>query len=304
MAMVDVIIGYAKGAKGDIGPQGPAGAQGPKGDTGATGPQGPKGNVGPAGPQGIQGNTGATGPQGPKGDTGNVGPAGPQGPKGEKGDTGPLPPLTNNFMATVAGQSALDAVAGKTLKEQLDKQNSDLAAEYALAGTTFVTDFNNASMPGRYRVYNASGTAAHGPYAGSVGGYVDILTDGDTAVTGTKVYQELHDHNGDTYTRINIAGTSYGAWEHYTQDSDLGGNLQLRSKLYTGSAASGIVVTSRNNPISLENVSGQILAHVDSNQIGYVSTCPTNPVTFTVANGRVKMYVDNTFMGFITTTTT
>ena len=126
MAMVDVIIGYAKGAKGDIGPQGPAGAQGPKGDTGPTGPQGPKGNVGPAGPQGIQGNTGATGPQGPKGDTGNVGPAGPQGPKGEKGDTGPLPPLTNNFMATVAGQSALDAVAGKTLKEQLDKQNSDL----------------------------------------------------------------------------------------------------------------------------------------------------------------------------------
>ena len=127
MAMVDVIIGYAKGAKGDIGPQGPAGAQGPKGDTGPTGPQGPKGNVGPAGPQGIQGNTGATGPQGPKGDTGNVGPAGPQGPKGEKGDTGPLPPLTNNFMATGAGQSALDAVAGKTLKEQLDKQNSDLA---------------------------------------------------------------------------------------------------------------------------------------------------------------------------------
>ena len=129
MAMVDVIIGYAKGAKGDIGPQGPAGAQGPKGDTGPTGPQGPKGNVGPAGPQGLQGNTGATGPQGPKGDTGNVGPAGPQGPKGEKGDTGPLPPLTNNFMATVAGQSALDAVAGKILKEQLDKQNSDLAVK-------------------------------------------------------------------------------------------------------------------------------------------------------------------------------
>lgn len=129
MAMVDVIIGYAKGAKGDIGPQGPAGAQGPKGDTGPTGPQGPKGNVGPAGPKGIQGNTGATGPQGPKGDTGNVGPAGPQGPKGEKGDTGPLPPLTNNFMATVAGQSALDAVAGKILKEQLDKQNSDLAVK-------------------------------------------------------------------------------------------------------------------------------------------------------------------------------
>ena len=101
MAMVDVIIGYAKGAKGDIGPQGPAGAQGPKGDTGPTGPQGPKGNVGPAGPQG---------------------------PKGEKGDTGPLPPLTNNFMATVAGQSALDAVAGKTLMDLYTQLNSDLAS--------------------------------------------------------------------------------------------------------------------------------------------------------------------------------
>ena len=158
MAMVDVIIGYAKGAKGDIGPQGPAGAQGPKGDTGPTGPQGPKGNVGPAGPQGIQGNTGATGPQGPKGDTGNVGPAGPQGPKGEKGDTGPLPPLTNNFMATVAGQSALDAVAGKTLKEQLDKQNSDLvndAVGYTAATTLYTADLANASGTIKIMVRNA-----------------------------------------------------------------------------------------------------------------------------------------------------
>lgn len=211
--------------------------------------------------------------------------------------------IVNNCVTNNA-KLPLSAAQGKELMDLYTVLNSNLAAEYALAGTTFVTDFNNASIPGRYRVYNASGTAAHGPYAGSVGGYVDILTDGDTAVTGTKVYQELHDHNGDTYTRINIAGTSYGAWEHYTQDSDLGGNLQLRSKLYTGSAASGIVVTSRNNPISLENVSGQILAHVDSNQIGYVSTCPTNPVTFTVANGRVKMYVDNNLIGYLTTTTT
>lgn len=151
MAMVDVIIGYAKGAKGDIGPQGPAGAQGPKGDTGPTGPQGPKGNVGPAGPQGIQGNTGATGPQGPKGDTGNVGPAGPQGPKGEKGDTGPLPPLTNNFMATVAGQSALDAVAGKILKEQLDKQNSDLGD----VNTALALKANSADL--KYQIKELNG---------------------------------------------------------------------------------------------------------------------------------------------------
>lgn len=35
MALVDVIIGYAKGAQGDVGPQGPTGPQGPEG------PQGP-----------------------------------------------------------------------------------------------------------------------------------------------------------------------------------------------------------------------------------------------------------------------
>lgn len=170
MAMVDVIIGYAKGAKGDIGPQGPAGAQGPKGDTGPTGPQGPKGNVGPAGPQGIQGNTGATGPQGPKGDTGNVGPAGPQGPKGEKGDTGPLPPLTNNFMATVAGQSALDAVAGKILKEQLDKQNSDLGDVKTDISLQPVTGIDILTLTtGRYYATNCTNLPT-----GWVAAYLDV----------------------------------------------------------------------------------------------------------------------------------
>ena len=115
----------------------------------------------------------------------------------------------------------LSAAQGKALMDLYTKLNIDLTKQYALAGATFITDFNNAASPGRYRVYNASGTAAHGPYAGSVGGYVDILTDGDTNVTGTKVYQRLHDHNGDTYVRINISGTSYGAWEHHIQDSDL-----------------------------------------------------------------------------------
>ena len=119
-----------------------------------------------------------------------------------------------------------------------DVRNSNLAAEYALAGTTFVTDFNNASIPGRYRVYNASGSAAHGPYAGAVGGYVDILTDGDTTVTGTKVYQILHDHNGDAYIRINIAGTSYGTWDRFAQLSDLavaiGETSNITSASFTG----------------------------------------------------------------------
>ncbi|WP_195522084.1 collagen-like protein [Hungatella hathewayi] len=189
MAMVDVIIGYAKGAKGDIGPQGPAGAQGPKGDTGPTGPQGPKGNVGPAGPQGIQGNTGATGPQGPKGDTGNVGPAGPQGPKGEKGDTGPLPPLTNNFMATVAGQSALDAVAGKTLKEQLDKQNSDLSGKLSRDARVSEIGFSDsASDPATIYVV-VDGTRLYIPAAPSNFGIKRLYVDNnpDTGLNALRV---------------------------------------------------------------------------------------------------------------------
>lgn len=68
--------------------------------------------------------------KGPKGDTGPRGATGPTGPVGPQG---PLPPLTNNFLATVAGQAALDAVAGKTLKDQLDKQNSDKANKTDLA---------------------------------------------------------------------------------------------------------------------------------------------------------------------------
>lgn len=215
MAMVDVIIGYAKGAKGDIGPQGPAGAQGPKGNTGPTGPQGPKGNVGPAGPQGIQGNTGATGPQGPKGDTGNVGPAGPQGPKGEKGDTGPLPPLTNNFMATVAGQSALDAVAGKTLKEQLDKQNSDLG------GITGVESliYNLKWIPGEY-IDNPN---AHLKLTGwGIGAYISRAN--LTASSHWSLVLGIYDHNNGTPMGRQFAiGTSKcmerryfnGAWQSW-----------------------------------------------------------------------------------------
>lgn len=54
------------GAKGEMGPQGPAG---PQGETGATGPQGPQGETGAQGPAGPQGETG---PQGPAGDSGVV----------------------------------------------------------------------------------------------------------------------------------------------------------------------------------------------------------------------------------------
>ena len=103
-----------------------------------------------------------------------------------------------------------------SVNKKADDINSDLEKQYALADTTYVTDFNNASIAGRYRIYNASGSAAHGPYSGAVEGYVDILTDGNINTTGTKVYQTLHDYLGDVYTRVNVAGTSYGTWKKLT----------------------------------------------------------------------------------------
>lgn len=63
----------AKGATGDVGPQGATGLQGPQGDIGPEGAAGPKGDTGDTGPQGVQG------PQGLKGDTGNTGPQGTPG---------------------------------------------------------------------------------------------------------------------------------------------------------------------------------------------------------------------------------
>ncbi len=59
------------------------------------------------------------GPKGDKGDTGSQGPIGPQGPQG------PLPPLVNNALATEAGVSALDAVMGKTLQDQITVLNAE-----------------------------------------------------------------------------------------------------------------------------------------------------------------------------------
>ena len=61
--------------------------------------------------------------KGPKGDTG---PQGEQGPVGPQGPQGPLPPLVNNALATEAGVSALDAVMGKTLQEQITNNKNDI----------------------------------------------------------------------------------------------------------------------------------------------------------------------------------
>lgn len=80
--------------------------------------------------------------------------------------------------------------------------------------------------------------------------------------------------------------------------------MLLKSKIHATTATAGVVATSRNNPISFENVNGRILAYFDSNQIGYIAVSTNNPVTFINDSGRVKMYVDNNFIGYITTSKT
>ena len=66
------------------------------------------------------------GPQGAKGDKGDKGDTGPQGPAGPQGATGPMPALVNGFTTTEAGIAALDAAAGKTLKDEVTQLNSDM----------------------------------------------------------------------------------------------------------------------------------------------------------------------------------
>lgn len=70
------------------------------------------------------------GPQGAKGDKGDKGDTGPQGPAGPQGATGPMPALVNGFTTTEAGIAALDAAAGKTLKDEVTQLNSDLSSHF------------------------------------------------------------------------------------------------------------------------------------------------------------------------------
>lgn len=91
--------------------------------------------------------------KGPKGDTGPRGATGPAGPAGPQG---PLPPLTNNFLATVAGQSALDAAAGKILKDQLDQQNSDFLSRSTNLSTGKFSDKAGAASISIYYFQDAA----------------------------------------------------------------------------------------------------------------------------------------------------
>lgn len=90
---------------------------------------------------------------------------------------------------------------------------------YDISNADFVTDFNgggNALRPGKWRVWNDSGTAANAPYSGACGGYVDVVTTGDISVVGTKVHQTFFDDLGDVYYKVIVVGTSYGTWRKLT----------------------------------------------------------------------------------------
>ena len=95
--------------------------------------------------------------KGPKGD---VGPRGPQGIQGIQGPQGPMPPLTNNFLATTPGQSALDAVAGKTLKDDVTKLYSDLDDRGAVADLVAIA---NTGLNSR-RVVQCNENTLNTPY--------------------------------------------------------------------------------------------------------------------------------------------
>lgn len=126
--MARIKIGNIKGPQGIQGIQGPIGPQGVKGErgiqglVGIQGPQGETGIIGPQGPKGDTGASGATGAQGPQGSQGIQGPIGPKGPQG------PLPPLIANYLATVAGQGALDAYMGKLIDQRLTELSNGLTS--------------------------------------------------------------------------------------------------------------------------------------------------------------------------------
>lgn len=206
--MARVKLGNIMGPQGIQGIQGPIGAQGPKGDQGIqgqTGPQGPQGDKGatgaqgPKGDQGVKGETGAQGPQGTQGIQGPIGPVGPQ---------GPLPPLVANYLATAAGQGALDAYMGKLIDQRLtDLMNkfTQLNGESLIYKGSITDDFNNYNASG---VYKFSGSAVLNAPEG-------IAAAGNLIVTNSGAYtiQQLITHTG-MYTRRKASGI-WSKWIEY-----------------------------------------------------------------------------------------
>lgn len=134
------------------------------------------------------------GPQGAKGDKGDKGDTGPQGPAGPQGATGPMPALVNGFTTTEAGIAALDAAAGKTLKDQLDQQNSDITK--TILTNTDLNNFVSEDKPRWGYGYNftnspftAGCTVEYIPYGPDYGvqRVTQVQADGGTYKTAKRI---------------------------------------------------------------------------------------------------------------------
>lgn len=81
-----------------------------------------------------------------------------------------------------------------------------------------LTDFNSGYglTPGLWAVWNESGTAANGPYDGSVGG--SCLVVGVYHADGTpQLFHQLYlDANGDVWCKLIFWGSTYGTWKKLT----------------------------------------------------------------------------------------
>lgn len=135
--------------------------------------------------------------KGPKGDKGATG---SQGPQGIQGPQGPLPPLVNNGLATVAGVSALDAVYGKTLTDQLNKLDSNLNQK---ANSSELTRVSNVATAANGKVELSGGPTKIIAYAGD-GNWSFQQQYGDGVILSlgmndTQIFYDYYD--GKTWTR-------------------------------------------------------------------------------------------------------
>jgi hypothetical protein len=99
------------------------------------------------------------------------------------------------------------------LGQEIDNLNDILTRLFNLNQASYVTNFNdgeNSDVPGRWHVYNESGTDANAPYSGLTSGYVDVV------VMDTLVYQTFYDFYGDVYFKKWTQGSDYGTWKKLT----------------------------------------------------------------------------------------
>ena len=143
------------------------------------------------------------GPQGAKGDKGDKGDTGPQGPAGPQGATGPMPALVNGFTTTEAGIAALDAAAGKTLKDEVTQLNSDKLdkARITIVSGLLSSDSNQA--------FNIGGTHTSPPYliAAQIQMYENVWSD----MRSISAFQRIDNNN----SQISVVRESAEQYANY-----------------------------------------------------------------------------------------